>query len=77
MSQVRTYAEWQMEADEILKFRGPKMQEAAFSFPRANNVNVEEVAALVGNGARARNGCQVIPKATVIHTIRMRVHIKT
>ena len=47
-----------------------KMQEGAISFPRGQ---IEEVAALVLNAARARNGWRVIREATVIHRIRRRV----
>ena len=43
-----------------------KMQEGAISFPRGQ---IEEVAALVMNAARARNGWRVIREATVIHRI--------
>jgi hypothetical protein len=46
-----------------------KMQEGAISFPRGQ---IEEVAALVMNAARARNGWRVIREATVIHRIRRR-----
>src|SRR5260370_30499982 len=45
-----------------------KMQEGAMSFPRGQ---LEEVAALVMNAARARNGWRIIREATVIHRIRM------
>jgi len=51
-----------------------KMQEGAISFPRGQ---IEEVAALVMNTARARNGWRVIPEATVIHRIRGRVRTVT
>jgi hypothetical protein len=47
-----------------------KMQEGAFSFPRGH---IEEVAALVLNAARARNGWRVICEATVKHRTRGRV----
>jgi len=46
-----------------------KMQEGAFSFPRGQT---EQVASLVRNAARARNGWRVIREATVIHSIRRR-----
>ena len=49
-----------------------KMREGAFSFPRGH---IEEVAALVLNAARARNGWRVIHEASVIHKIRR--HAKT
>jgi hypothetical protein len=44
-----------------------KMQEGAFSFPRAE---LGDVAALVLEAARARNGWRVIREATVIHRVR-------
>ena len=47
-----------------------KMLEGAFSFPRGQ---IEEVAALLLNAARARNGWRFIREATVIHRIRRRV----
>ena len=46
-----------------------KMQQEAFSFPRGQ---IEEVAALVLEAARARNGWRVIREATVIHRVRRR-----
>ena len=51
-----------------------KMQEGAISFPRGQ---LEEVAALVMNAARARNGWRIIREATVIHRIRRRVRTVT
>lgn len=44
-----------------------KMPEGAFSFPRGE---IKDVAALVMDAARARNGWRVIRDATVIHRIR-------
>ena len=44
-----------------------KMRERAFSFPKGL---MEEVAALVLDAARARNGWRVIREATVIHRTR-------
>jgi hypothetical protein len=44
-----------------------KMPEGAFSFPRRE---IKDVAALVMDAARARNGWRVIRDATVIHRIR-------
>ncbi len=64
------------EAYSRVVLRGPrpsrvafaqKMCEGAFSFPRGS---IEEVAALVLNAARARNGWRVIREATVIHRTR-------
>jgi hypothetical protein len=46
-----------------------KMQEGAFSFPRGQ---IEQVAALVLNAARARNGWRVIREATVIRRVPVR-----
>jgi hypothetical protein len=46
-----------------------EMRERAFSFPRDR---IEEVAALVLNAARARNGWRVIREATVIRRVRGR-----
>jgi hypothetical protein len=46
-----------------------KMQEGAFSFPRAE---LADVAALVLEAARARNGWRVIREATVIHRVPRR-----
>ncbi|PYU48391.1 MAG: hypothetical protein DMG53_06815 [Acidobacteria bacterium] len=46
-----------------------EMKERAFSFPRDR---IEEVAALVLNAARARNGWRVIREATVIPRVRGR-----
>jgi hypothetical protein len=49
-----------------------KMQEGAFSFPRGL---IEQVAALVLNAARARNGWRVIREATVIRRVRGRARV--
>jgi hypothetical protein len=49
-----------------------KMPEGAFSFPRGQ---IQEVAALVIEAARARNGWRVIREATVIHRIRKRTTV--
>ena len=46
------------------------MREGAFSFPQSE---IDEVATLVLDAARARNGWRVIREATVIHRIRRRV----
>jgi hypothetical protein len=46
-----------------------KMQEGAFSFPRAE---LADVSALVLEAARARNGWRVIREATEIHRVRRR-----
>jgi hypothetical protein len=46
-----------------------KMQEGAFSFPRGE---LADVAALVLEAARARNGWRIIREATVIHRVRGR-----
>lgn len=46
-----------------------KMQEGAFSFPRGE---LADVAALVLEAARARNGWRLIREATVIHGVRRR-----
>ena len=51
-----------------------KMQQGAFSFPRGQMV---EVAALVMDAARARNGWRVIRDATVIHRVRGRIRVVT
>jgi hypothetical protein len=51
-----------------------KMQQEAFSFPRGQ---IEEVAALVLEAARARNGWRVIREATVIHRVRRRAKAVT
>ena len=51
-----------------------KMQEDAFSFPCGQ---IEEVAALVLEAARARNGWRVIREATVIHRVRGRIKVVT
>lgn len=45
------------------------MNEGAFSFP---SNQLEEIAALVGEAARARNGWRVIRQATMIHRVRRR-----
>ena len=47
-----------------------KMQDGSFSFPRGQ---IEEVAALVLEAARARSGWRVIREATVIHRVRGRI----
>jgi hypothetical protein len=49
-----------------------RMQEGAFSFPRGQ---LQEVAALVLDAARARYGWRVIREATIIHRIRKRVTV--
>ena len=49
-----------------------KMQDGAFSFPRAE---LADVAALVLEAARARNGWRVIREATVIHRVRRRAEV--
>jgi len=49
-----------------------RMLEGAFSFPRGQ---LQEVAALVLDAARARNGWRVIREATIIHRIRKRVTV--
>jgi hypothetical protein len=49
-----------------------EMQERAFSFSRDQ---IEQVAALVLNAARARNGWRVIRKATVIRRVRGRARV--
>lgn len=51
-----------------------KMREGAFSFPRGE---MEEVAALVLEAARSRNGWRVLREATVIHRIRRRAKAAT
>ena len=51
-----------------------KMQQGAFLFPSGE---IEEVAALVLDAARARNGWRVIREATVIHRIRRRAKAVT
>jgi hypothetical protein len=51
-----------------------KMQEGSLSFPRGQ---IEEVAALVLDAARARNGWRVLHEATVIRRIRRRVKTVT
>ena len=47
-----------------------RMREGAFSFPQSE---IGEVASLVLDAARARNGWRVIREATVIHRTRRRV----
>jgi len=49
-----------------------KMLEDAFSFPRGQ---IQQVAALVGDASRARNGWRVIREASVIPRIRKRVTV--
>jgi hypothetical protein len=51
-----------------------KMQDGAFSFPRGQ---LEDVAALVLNAARVRNGWRVIRDAAVIHRTRGRAKAAT
>ena len=48
-----------------------KMREGAFSFPLSE---LENIAALVLEAARSRNGWRVIREATVIHRIRKRTN---
>jgi hypothetical protein len=51
-----------------------KMHQEAFSFPRSQ---IEQVAALVLEAARARNGWLVIREATVIRRVRRRAKVVT